>query len=280
MRWQGRRESDQVEDRRGSGGGLILKGGIGSIVIGIIYLLLGGDPATILNNVVEQQQTQTTAAPHSEAEEKLASFSKVVLADTEDVWSAIFKERNETYRNPTLVLFTDQTKSGCGLSSAATGPFYCPADEKLYVDLSFFSELDSRFGAPGEFAMAYVIAHEVGHHVQQLMGVFEKIEQERQKSSKTGYNKFSVKTELQADFYAGVWANRNQQMKNFMESGDLESALNAANAIGDDQLQQRNGGTIVPDAFTHGSSQQRMYWFKKGFETGDIKQGNTFLNEE
>lgn len=280
MRWQGRRESDNVEDRRGIGGGMILKGGIGTIVIGIIYLLLGGDPSTILNSVVEQPQSQSAAAPRSEAEEKLASFSKVVLADTEDVWSAIFKERNETYRKPTLVLFTEQTQSGCGFSSAATGPFYCPADEKLYLDLSFFSELDSRFGAPGEFAMAYVIAHEVGHHVQQLMGVFEQTERQRQNLSKTEYNKLSVKTELQADFYAGVWANRNQQMKNFMESGDLESALNAANAIGDDRLQQRSGGTVVPDAFTHGSSKQRMYWFKKGFETGDIKQGNTFQNEE
>lgn len=218
MRWQGRRESDHVEDRRGSG--MILKGGIGTIVIGIIYLLLGGDPSAIINNAV--QQTQTNAKPRSAEEEKFASFSKVVLADTEDVWSEIFKTRNETNRKPILVLFTEQIQSGCGFSSAATGPFYCPSDEKRYWDLSFFSELDSRFGAPGEFAMAYVIAHKVGHHVQQLMGVFEKTEQQRQILSQTEYNKLSVKMELRADFYAGVWANRNQQMKNSMESGDIK----------------------------------------------------------
>jgi predicted metalloprotease len=174
-------------------------------------------------------------------------------------------------------MFTEETRSGCGFSSAATGPFYCPSDEKLYIDLSFFNELQERFHAPGEFAMAYVIAHEVGHHIQKLSGVFDKAEQERQRMSEKEYNKLSVKMELQADFYAGVWANRDQKMKNILERGDIESALNAANAIGDDRLQQESRGRVVPDAFTHGTSQQRMYWFKKGFETGDIKQGNTFV---
>ncbi len=276
MLWQGRRESGNVEDRRGiSGGGLALGGGIGSIVIGIIYLLLGGNPSDVVNQVSQQQQTHS-AVPRSAEEEKLASFSRVVLADTEDVWGEIFKENGKTYSEPKLVLFTEQTQSGCGFSSAATGPFYCPTDQKVYIDLSFFNELNTRFHAPGEFAMAYVIAHEVGHHIQNLSGTFDKAAHQRQNLSESGANKLSVKMELQADFYAGVWANRNQKMKNFLQTGDLESALNAANAIGDDRLQQQSKGYVVPDAFTHGTSQQRMYWFKKGFETGDLKQGNTF----
>jgi predicted metalloprotease len=200
----------------------------------------------------------------------------VVLADTEDVWGEIFKENGRQYSEPTLVLFTDETRSGCGFSSAATGPFYCPSDEKVYIDLSFFNELETRFHAPGEFAMAYVIAHEVGHHIQKLSGVFDKAEQQRQNLSESAYNKLSVQMELQADFYAGVWANRDQKMKKILESGDIDAALNAANAIGDDRLQQQSQGRVVPDAFTHGTSQQRMYWFKRGFETGDIKKGNTF----
>jgi predicted metalloprotease len=277
MLWQGRRESGNVEDRRGmSSGGLIAGGGIGSIIIGILYFLLGGNPSDIPSQVGSPQQQTRSATPRSPEEERLASMSKVVLADTEDVWGQIFQENGKTYTDPTLVMFTEQTQSGCGFSSAATGPFYCPTDQKVYIDLSFFNELENRFHAPGEFAMAYVIAHEVGHHVQKLLGTSDQIEQQRQGLSESGYNKLSVKMELQADFYAGVWANRNQKMKQFMENGDLESALNAANAIGDDRLQQQSKGYVVPDAFTHGTSQQRMYWFKKGFETGDIKQGNTF----
>lgn len=278
MLWQGRRESSNVEDRRGiSGGGLIAGGGIGTVIIGIIYFLLGGDQSDINNNnnLGPQQYTQS-AGPRSAKEEKLASFSKVVLADTEDVWSQIFKENGSTYSEPTLVLFTDQTRSGCGFSSAATGPFYCPADEKVYIDLSFFDELETRFNASGDFAKAYVIAHEVGHHIQKLTGVSDKVDQQRQNLSERAFNKLSVQMELQADFYAGVWANHDQKMKNILEGGDIESALNAANAIGDDRLQKQSSGRVVPDAFTHGTSQQRMYWFKKGFETGDIKQGNTF----
>ncbi|MEN9686296.1 MAG: hypothetical protein RLZZ28_2082 [Bacteroidota bacterium] len=278
MLWQGRRESDNVEDRRG-GGGMVIGGGIGAIVIGIIYVLLGGNPSDVVNQLATQPQTQESAQ-RPDKENKLAAFSKVVLADTEDVWAEIFKEQAQSYAAPRLVLFTGQTGSGCGFSSAATGPFYCPADEKIYLDLSFFEELTSRFHAPGEFAMAYVIAHEVGHHIQNLMGTAEKIERARQTLSKTAFNKLSVKLELQADFYAGVWANRAQRMKNILENGDLESALNAANAIGDDRLQKESSGRIMPDAFTHGSSAQRMYWFKKGFETGDISQGNTFDSNE
>lgn len=277
MLWQGRRESSNVEDRRGiSGRGIAAGGGIGTLIIGLLYFLLGGDPSEINTQMGSGQQTQS-AMPRSAEEEKLASFSKVILADTEDVWGEIFKENGSEYSAPKLVLFTEQTQSGCGFSSAATGPFYCPSDQKVYIDLSFFDELKERFNAPGDFAMAYVIAHEVGHHIQNLSGTFDKAEQQRRTMSEKEYNKLSVKMELQADFYAGVWANRDQKMKNILERGDLESALNAANAIGDDRLQRESRGRVTPDAFTHGTSEQRMYWFKKGFETGDIKQGNTFF---
>ncbi|MBV9989254.1 MAG: zinc metallopeptidase [Chitinophagaceae bacterium] len=279
MLWQGRRESGNVEDRRGMSGGMVAGGGIGAIIIGILYFLLGGNPSDLQNQGFQGPQTQSSA-PRSAAEEKLASFSRVVLADTEDVWGEIFKQNGSTYTDPTLVLFTNQTQSGCGFSSAATGPFYCPADQKVYLDLSFFSELQNRFHAPGEFAMAYVIAHEVGHHVQKLMGTTDQVDQQRQSLSETGANKLSVKLELQADFYAGVWAHYDQKMKQVLENGDIESALNAANAIGDDRLQQQSRGYVVPDAFTHGTSQQRMYWFKKGYETGDIRQGNTFESNQ
>lgn len=275
MLWQGRRESSNVEDRRGSGGGWVAGGGIGTIIIAILYFVLGGNPSEVNNNIGPQQYS-TETGPRSADEEKLASFSKVVLADTEDVWAQIFKENGRTYSEPTLVLFTDQTRSGCGFSSAATGPFYCPNDEKVYIDLSFFNELATRFHSPGEFAMAYVIAHEVGHHIQKLTGVFDKVDAQRQNLGEAAANKLSVQVELQADFYAGVWANRDQKMKNILEAGDIDAALNAANAIGDDRLQQQSSGRVVPDAFTHGTSQQRMYWFKKGFETGDIREGNTF----
>lgn len=276
MLWQGRRESDNVEDRRGiSGGGMAMGGGIGTIIVVVLYLLLGGNPNEVVNQLAEPQQSQQ-AVVRSPKEEKLASFCKVTLADTEDVWSAIFREQGKSYAFPKMVLFTEKTGSGCGFSSAASGPFYCPADEKVYLDLSFFDELSARFQAPGEFAMAYVIAHEVGHHIQKLTGITDQVDKQRANLSEKEYNKLSVKMELQADFYAGVWANRNQQMKQFMEDGDLESALTAAQAIGDDRLQKQSMGFLVPDAFTHGTSAQRMFWFKKGFETGDMKEGNTF----
>lgn len=279
MRWIGNRESNNVEDRRGGGNGLIAGGGIGTIIIGLLYLLLGGDPAVVVNQVIQQAPTVNTA-PRSDEDEKLASFTKVVLAYTEDVWDSIYQERAETYDAPKLVLFTKQTQSGCGFASDASGPFYCPADQKVYIDLSFFEELSTRFKAPGEFAMAYVIAHEVGHHIQQLNGTAASVQRMRNQLSEKEYNQLSVKLELQADFLAGVWAHHANQLKNIIEPGDIEAALNAANAIGDDRLQQENQGYIVPDAFTHGTSKQRMYWFKKGFETGDPFKGNTFAKTE
>lgn len=281
MRWQGNRESNNVEDRRGSGGGgLVIGGGIGTIVIAIIYVLLGGNPSDVVNQIVAPQQNQT-ATVRSPEEERLATFTKVVLSSTENVWDSIYQSTGKTYTQPKLVLFSEQTQSGCGFASAATGPFYCPPDQKVYIDLSFFRELSEKFKAPGEFAMAYVIAHEVGHHIQQLNGTSEKIQQLRSTLSETEYNKMSVKLELQADFLAGVWAYHANKLENILEPGDLESALIAANAIGDDRLQERSKGYVVPDAFTHGTSKQRMYWFKKGFETGDLRLGNTFagINE-
>ena len=214
------------------------------------------------------------------AEDKEAAFVKVVLADTEDVWSKLFSDMGRTYTDPTLVLFNGTTVSGCGNASAQTGPFYCPTDGKLYIDLSFAQQLSEQFGASGEFAMAYVVAHEVGHHVQDLLGVTQKMEQLRQQVSETEYNKYSVRLELQADFYAGVWAHYDQKMKNVINPEDIQQALTAANAIGDDRLQQEYQGTVTPDSFTHGTSAQRMYWFKKGYETGDLKQGNTFASSE
>jgi predicted metalloprotease len=277
MRWMGNRESNNVEDRRGVGSGLIAGGGIGTIIIGLLYLLLGGDPSVVVNQVI-QQVPQVSTKTTNEKDEKLASFTKVVLAYTEDVWDSIYNERNEFYEAPKLVLFTQQTQSGCGFASDASGPFYCPADKKVYIDLSFFQELSERFNAPGEFAMAYVIAHEVGHHIQQLNGTAAAVQQMKSKLSEKEYNQLSVKLELQADFLAGVWAHHANRLRNILEPGDIEAALNAANAIGDDRLQQQ--GYIVPDAFTHGTSKQRMYWFKKGFETGDPFKGNTFAQNQ
>lgn len=279
MRWMGNRESNNVEDRRGGGSGLLAGGGIGTIIIGLLYLLLGGDPSVVVNQVI-QQVPQVSTKPTNNKEEKLVSFTKVVLAYTEDVWDSIYYERGEIYEAPKLVLFTQQTQSGCGFASDASGPFYCPADKKVYIDLSFFQELSERFNAPGEFAMAYVIAHEVGHHIQQLNGTAASVQQMRSKLSEKEYNQLSVKLELQADFLAGVWAHHANRLRNILEPGDIEAALNAANAIGDDRLQQQQQGYIVPDAFTHGTSKQRMYWFKKGYETGDPFKGNTFAQNQ
>jgi uncharacterized protein len=205
---------------------------------------------------------------------------KVVLADTEDDWNNLFSQMNQQYQEPTLVLFSGVVESACGNASSASGPFYCPADRKVYIDLSFYDELKEKLNAPGDFAMAYVIAHEVGHHVQNLLGISEKVQRARSQLSETEYNKLSVKLELQADFFAGVWANHAQKMQNILEPGDIEEALNAANAIGDDRLQKQSRGVVVPDAFTHGTSAQRMYWFKKGFETGDVRQGDTFNSNQ
>ncbi len=281
MLWQGRRESSNVEDRRGmSGGGMAVGGGIGTLVIALVVYLLGGNPNTVLQNNSSQQQSTQQSVP---ANDENTKFVRTILADTEDIWSQIFANMNQTYTDPTLVLFNQSTQSACGGASEATGPFYCPADSKVYLDISFFDELSNRFGAPGDFASAYVIAHEIGHHVQHLLGITDKIDAQRGSLSEKDMNELSVKLELQADFFAGVWAHYEQQQqaagdqtKSVIQEGDIEDALNAANAIGDDRLQKESQGYVVPDAFTHGTSAQRMKWFKKGFETGDINQGNTF----
>lgn len=271
MRWIGRQGSGNVQDRRGMGG-LAVGGGIGGVIILILGLLMGQNPLDYINNSNPKAYQEENSA---EADEK-AQFVSVVLKDTEDVWNKIFEEQGSDYQEPVLVLFSGTDQSGCGYASAATGPFYCPLDSKVYIDLSFYDQLRDRFGAPGDFAMAYVIAHEVGHHVQNLMGISGKVHQAQQSMSKTEANELSVKLELQADFLAGVWAHHADKMKQILESGDIEEALNAANAIGDDRLQMESQGTVVPDAFTHGTSKQRMYWFKRGFESGDLSQGDTF----
>lgn len=278
MKWRGSRESDNVEDRRLVSGGKIAVGGG---VIGIIILLLnvfGGENAKLITPVLEQMQggqTQTeAAAPLSKEDEEMGHFVKSVLAKTEDTWGKIFSEHGMTYKNPKLVLFRGSVQTACGGASSASGPFYCPADQKVYMDLDFFEELKTKFGAKGgDFAIAYVIAHEIGHHIQTLLGTSAKMHQEQEGKSQAEANKLSVALELQADFYAGVWAHDNQQ---YLDEGDIEEALSAANAVGDDAIQSKMQGQIVPDSFTHGTSEQRMYWFKKGFKTGDIKQGTTF----
>jgi hypothetical protein len=279
MRIEGREESENVEDRRGmSRGGMAIGGGLGGVVVLVIALLLGADPGQLL----EQSRggggpaagTQSSR-PSSPQEEELKQFSATVLASTEDVWADIFQQQGERYRKPTLVLFSGQVDSACGVAGAAVGPFYCPGDQKLYLDLSFFDELQTRFRAPGDFAQAYVIAHEVGHHVQKLMGTMAKMDAARGRLSEAQANDLSVRLELQADFLAGVWA-RYAQKKGILEAGDIEEALGAASAVGDDRLQKESQGYVVPDSFTHGTSEQRIRWFRKGLETGDLRQGDTF----
>jgi predicted metalloprotease len=276
MRWQGRRESSNVEDRRGKSSKGMIGGGIGGIILIVVVLLLGGDPTSLLQNI--QTNNQPTTATYSEtAEEKeQAQFVSVVLAETEDIWHQIFSEYGKTYREPKLVLFTESAQSACGVAGSSTGPFYCPGDEKLYIDLSFFKELQTRFKAPGDFAMAYVVAHEVGHHIQNLLGTMDKMNRLRSRLSDEEYNKYSVRLELQADFYAGVWAHYTDKMKGLLEQGDLDEALNAASAVGDDRIQKQAQGYVVPESFTHGTSEQRKHWFYKGYDTGDIRQGDTF----
>ncbi|MCO6496908.1 MAG: neutral zinc metallopeptidase [Chitinophagaceae bacterium] len=279
MDWKGRRESSNVDDRRAiSGGGLALGGGIIGLLFIFAQLFLGGGDINDLQQLFPPDGFgQTTMTPEQEAaDEEEAAFVKVVLADTEDVWNELFRQMGRTYQEPTLVMFRGSTTSACGGATAATGPFYCPADKQVYIDLSFAQQLKQEFGVKGDFAMAYVIAHEIGHHVQDLLGLTEKMNQIRGQVSETEYNKYSVRLELQADFYAGIWAHYNQKMKNVIHAQDIREALEAANAIGDDRLQKKYQGTVTPDSFTHGTSEQRMYWFKKGFETGDLNQGNTF----
>ncbi|SEA39763.1 hypothetical protein SAMN05443667_10458 [Flavobacterium gillisiae] len=282
MKWKGRRQSDNVEDRRGmsSGGKTVVGGGI----IGIIILLInvfGGENAQMLTPVLEQmnqgQSAPTEQRDLTAKELEEQAFVETVLADNEDVWTKIFNENNLNYKKPNIVLFIGGVETGCGNATSDSGPFYCPADQKVYMDLAFFEELKTRFGAKGgDFATAYVIAHEIGHHVQTLLGTSSKMRQLQQGKSKAEANKLSVALELQADFYAGVWTHYNQKMNDILEDGDLEEALSAAHAVGDDAIQSKMQGHIVPESFTHGTSEQRKYWFMKGYKTGDIKQGNTF----
>ncbi|MFV5699121.1 neutral zinc metallopeptidase [Flavobacterium sp. ZT3R17] len=283
MKWIGRRQSDNVEDRRGmsSGGKTIVGGGI----IGIIILLLnvfGGENGQMLTPILEQmnqgQSAPTEQRELSVEEKKLAEFPKTVFADTEDIWGQIFSENNMTYKNPGMVLFTGAVETACGGASSASGPFYCPGDQKVYMDLDFFDELQTKFGAKGgDFAVAYVIAHEVGHHVQNLLGTSSKMREMQEGKSEAEANKLSVALELQADFYAGVWAKHNQEN---LDIDDIDEALSAAQAVGDDAIQSKMQGHIVPESFTHGTSEQRKFWFMKGYKTGDIKQGDTFAELE
>ena len=276
MKWLGRRESSNVDDRRSSSGGKFFVGGTIGVIILVIKFFMDGDPTQLIQQI-DQQNTQNTEVVNDSLDNTMAKFVAVVLADNEDVWNKIFTENGLLYEEPKLVLFRGATESGCGNASSSIGPFYCPADKRVYIDLSFMDELKTRFGAQGgDFALAYVIGHEVGHHVQNLLGTSAKTEELQAQSNQTKANKLSVALELQADFYAGVWTYHNQQMKNILEQGDIEEALSAASAVGDDAIQQKTQGTIVPDAFTHGSSAERMYWFKRGYQTGDIRKGNTF----
>lgn len=280
----GRRESDNTEDGGSGGGGrgLAFGGGIIGIIGAAIYFFTGVDPSQVLNqnqqgSSNQREQIDTRPGGSSGKDTPQRKFAKVVLADTEDIWTKLFNDMGKTYTDPKMVFFTDGITTACGDASSQSGPFYCPGDQKVYIDLSFFDDLQNKFQASGDFAQAYVIAHEVGHHVQDLLGVTAKVDQARQQMSQSEYNKLSVKVELQADFYAGVWAHYEKSMKNVLDPGDIEEALNAAHQIGDDRLQQEYQGKVTPDTFTHGSSEQRMYWFKKGFTTGDISQGDTFV---
>ena len=286
MKWSGRRSSENFEDRRGmsSGGKTIVGGGI----IGIIILLLnvfGGENAQMLTPILEQMN-QGNGAPTEQrdltaAEIEEGKFIEAILVDTEDVWGKIFQENNMQYERPKLILFSQAVETGCGNATSASGPFYCPADQKVYMDLAFFEELKTRFGAQGgDFATAYVIAHEIGHHVQTLLGTSAKMRQMQEGKSEAEANKLSVALELQADFYAGVWTHYNQKMNNFLEEGDIDEALSAAHAVGDDAIQSKIQGHIVPESFTHGTSAQRKAWFMKGYKSGDITQGNTFADLE
>ncbi len=283
MRWRGGRQSDNVEDRRGTraGGPVVITGGLGTLAIILLMLFLGVDPQALFGPggiqpggagggpAVQQRDP-------NEPEDETTQFVRVVLASTEDVWAEQFTEMGRRYRDPTLVLFSGQVNSACGLASAAVGPFYCPADQKVYLDLSFFRELQNRFRAPGDFAQAYVIAHEIGHHVQNQLGISEQVARQRGRISQAAYNKLSVRLELQADFLAGVWAHHAQKEFRILEEGDIEEALRAASAIGDDRLQRQSQGYVVPDAFTHGTSQQRVRWFTRGFKSGRLEDGDTF----
>ena len=281
MKWTNDR-SDNVEDRRGKGGGrgMMIGGGLGTVVIALIVMFLGGDPSAVLSNSgVMQGQAQTEQRQLTEEELKTYEFVRMVTAETEETWTEVFEEHGLEYRKPKVVMFEQVTQSGCGTAQAAMGPFYCPADETIYMDMSFFNELQSKYGAKvTEFSVAYVMAHEVGHHVQNLLGTLQKSDKMRRSGrfSEAEINKNSVAVELQADFYAGVWARRSNNRENFLDSKDIDAAISAAEAVGDDNIQKRSQGYVNQEAFTHGSSAQRKEWFMKGYNTGDIRQGNTF----
>lgn len=281
MRWTTGRRSDNIEDRRGLklSGTKVKGGGIGILLLALVGMYFGIDPALILNSDLgggvdnHSVSRDTRPDPH---QDRLADFVSVVLADTEDTWEKLFEEAGGRYEKPTLVLFTGDVRSACGFAQSATGPFYCPADKKVYIDLGFYNNLKADLKAPGDFAQAYVIAHEIGHHVQNLLGISKKVQSKKADIPQVDYNKLSVKLELQADCFAGVWANHAHRMRNILEPGDVEEALNAASMIGDDTLQKRSRGYVVPDSFTHGSSKQRVAWFRQGLSTGDMRQCNTF----
>lgn len=295
MKWQGRRQSSNVDDRRGqnsSGGGQgfggfsptllgplvkILFSKVGLFIVGgflVVSFIMGKNPLSLITQLLSGAPLTESSTPYkpSAKDQELAAFTATILANTEDVWNKLLSN----YREPELVLFTGSVSSACGSATSASGPFYCPGDEKMYIDLSFFDDMERKLNAPGDFAQAYVIAHEVGHHIQKITGISDKMNRLRREIGEKEYNKYSVRVELQADFLAGVWAHHSQQMTKMMETGDLEEAMNAANAIGDDRLQKQSSGRAVPDSFTHGTSAQRMRWFKKGFDTGDLSQGDTF----
>jgi uncharacterized protein len=282
MRWGDGRRSDNVEDRRGMARpGRMVGGGLGTVLLVLVALYFGVDPSIILNQGISPLPDTHQSAPHSASpeEQQLAEFVSVVLADTEDTWRAIFQRSGQEYEEPKLVLFSGAVQSACGMASAAVGPFYCPADRKVYIDLSFYNDLKNRFGAPGDFAQAYVIAHEIGHHVQNLLGIADKVQSLRARAGQAEANKLSVMMELQADCLAGLWAHHADRTRHILEKGDIEEALNAASSIGDDRMQRQAQGYVTPDSFTHGSSAQRVQWFRRGFETGSFAQCNTFAGQ-
>lgn len=275
MEWKGRRASSNVEDRRGSRAKGLVGGGIGTIILVVLYALLGGDPSAIIGNLQSNNSQISTPYQETAQEQELREFASVVLAETEDVWTALFRQQGARYVEPTLVLYTDTVTSACGTAASSAGPFYCPGDQKVYLDLSFYNDLQTQFQAPGDMAMAYVIAHEVGHHVQYQMGTLQEVQSLRGRVSQTQYNQYSVRLELQADYYAGVWAHYAERT-NLLEPGDIEEALNAASAVGDDRIQKKYQGEVEPDTFTHGTSEQRQRWFIKGYQTGTLEGGDTF----
>lgn len=280
MRWEFGRRSSNIEDRRGTRvSAPVVGGGLGAVILSLLVYLLGGDPSVLWQDggvPTDDPYSNAPPAERSAAEDQMADFVSVVLADTEDTWQTIFQRNGQTYQEPTLVLFSGAVESACGYARAAVGPFYCPLDQKLYIDLSFYEDLKYRYQAPGDFAQAYVIAHEVGHHVQNLTGIADEVRNLQRQVSQTEANELSVRLELQADCFAGIWAHHANRSRQILEEGDVEEALNAASSIGDDRLQRQSRGYVSPESFTHGSSAQRMRWFNQGIQTGEPEQCNTF----